>query len=391
MGTKEEYGKLALGENENFCMGGPGIIFSRETLARFTPHIKKCLRNFYTYHEDVELGRCVHKYANTSCTWSYEMQHILYNHPNKTDGYRASNLLSTDILRAVSLHSIKNIRVFTRVHNFALQRRIMEFEQRTMLLHRQIDIYDQILSIQNQIKLQAKNLSKFIQTTKTEQIKVKLKQQYKLLNMPDQQIANQILSLSNHTFRLFTNNNDEQQGKKKIRRKKKRILRFRILEEYLWNILQNYVDRNLSSQSSSNDSSPSISFKSIRSNENIDPKKLSRPKHEPGIYTLFTASQYSANAELPVRSIEPSYRQCFQEVVRTYMEDVNKVSRSMGRFLEYKKTLYGYYKHEPRHGMNYILDLFLIYRKYSGKKMSVSIENFENKTKPHSNRSIGVF
>lgn len=92
---------------------------------------------------------------------------------------------------------------------------------------------------------------------------------------------------------------------------------------------------------------------------------------EPGVYTLFTASQYSANTELPVRSIEPAYKQCFDEVVRTYMEEVNKISRNMGRFLEYKKTLYGYYKYEPRHGMNYILDLFLIYRKYAGKKMSV--------------------
>lgn len=115
-------------------------------------------------------------------------------------------------------------------------------------------------------------------------------------------------------------------------------------------------------------------MKSIRSKKNIDSKKSPRTKHESGIYTLFTASQYSANTELPVRSIEPSYKQCFQEVVRTYMEEVNKISRSMGRFLEYKKTLYGYYKHEPRHGMSYILDLFLIYRKYSGKKMSVSIE-----------------
>ena len=216
MGTKEEYGKLALGENENFCMGGPGIILSRETLARFTPHIKKCLKNFYTYHEDVELGRCVHKYANTSCTWSYEMQHILYNHPNKTDGYRATNLAATDILRAVSLHSIKDIRVFTRVHNFALQRRVMELEQRTMILHRQIDMHNRILCLQNQIQFQTKNLSKLIQKTKNEQIKSKLKQQYKLLNTPDQQIAEQILSLMNDSFRIFTSNNEdyyyEQQG-----------------------------------------------------------------------------------------------------------------------------------------------------------------------------------
>ena len=212
MGTKEEYGKLALGENENFCMGGPGIILSRETLARFTPHIKKCLKNFYTYHEDVELGRCVHKYANTSCTWSYEMQHILYNHPNKTEGYRASNLVSTDILRAVSLHSIKDIRVFTRVHNFALQRRIIELEQRNMLLRRQIALYDQILHVQQRIKLQGKNLSKQIQKTKNEQGKNKFKQQYKVLTMSDQQIAEQMLTLHNSSYRLFLDHYHEPQA-----------------------------------------------------------------------------------------------------------------------------------------------------------------------------------
>lgn len=229
MGTKEEYGKLALGENENFCMGGPGIILSRETLARFTPHIKKCLKNFYTYHEDVELGRCVHKYANTSCTWSYEMQHILYNHPNKTDGYRATNLVSTDILRAISLHSIKDIRVFARVHNFALQRKIMEVEQRNMLLRRQIDVINQILHIQNQIKLQAKNISKFIQKTKNEQIKTKLKHQYKVLNMPDQHIAEQIITLYNNTYQLFTHNNMEQQGRERTLLKNKTYKKLVIL------------------------------------------------------------------------------------------------------------------------------------------------------------------
>ncbi|CAF3449858.1 unnamed protein product [Rotaria sp. Silwood1] len=389
VGTKEEFGKLALGENENFCMGGPGIILSRETLARFTPHIKKCLKNFYTYHEDVELGRCVHKYANTSCTWSYEMQHILYNHPNKTDGYRASNLVSTDILRAVSLHSIKDIRVFTRVHNFALQRKIMDMEQQKMLLRRQIDVYDQILNIQNQIKLQAKNLSKLIQKTKNEQIKIKLKQQYKILNMPDQHISEQIMSLYNNTFRLFINDNNEQQ------------------EYHLWNALRIYFNQSLSSSLSSPSSSSSSSssltndlnfpfpfntgLSMLKNNNNHDyltrtktlnnyHNKFSRQKnnslhekHESGIYTFFTASQYSANTELPVRSIEPAYKQCFDEVVRTYMEDVNKISRNMGRFLEYKKTLYGYYKYQPRYGMNFILDLFLIYRKFSGKKMSVPV------------------
>jgi chondroitin sulfate synthase len=210
MGTKEEYGKLALGENENFCMGGPGIILSRETLTRFTPHIKKCLKNFYTYHEDVELGRCVHKYANTSCTWSYEMQHILYNHPNKTEGYKVRNLVSTDILRAVSLHSIKDIRVFTRVHNFALQRRIIELEQRNLLLRRQINIYDKILNIENQIKLHKTKVSKLMQKTKNEQMKIQFKQLYKLLNLPDQHIAEQLMALYDNTYRLFDIDNNQQ-------------------------------------------------------------------------------------------------------------------------------------------------------------------------------------
>ncbi|CAF1135648.1 unnamed protein product [Adineta ricciae] len=381
MGTKEEYGRLALGENENFCMGGPGIIISRETLARFTPHIKKCLQNFYTYHEDVELGRCVHKYANASCTWSYEMQHILYNHPNKTDGYRAANLVSTDILRAVSLHSIKDIRVFTRVHNFALQRRIMELEQRNMLLRRQVYIYDQILDINNQIKLHIKNLSKLIQKTKNEQVKIRLKQQYKILNKPDQHIAEQIMSLYNNTYRLFVDDTTEPQ------------------EYHFWKVLQKYFNQSLNSSSSlliSNDLmfrslfEPSLAIKTYQTNHHQYSKrtktlnnyhnKFSRQKdasvyeiNESNVYTLFTASQYSANTELPVRSVEPAYKQCFDEVVRTYMEEVNKISRTMGRFLEYKKTLYGYYKYTPRYGMNYILDLFLIYRKYSGRKMSLPV------------------
>ncbi|CAF1379687.1 unnamed protein product [Adineta ricciae] len=339
MGTKDEYGKLALGENENFCMGGPGIILSRETLSRFTPHIKKCLKNFYTSHEDVELGRCVHKYANTSCTWSYEMQHILYNHPNKTDGYRARNLVSTDILRAVSLHSIKDIKVFTRVHNFALQRRMIELEQRTMLLRRQVHLYEKILSLENDLKNQKQ---KFLKANS--KVKTQSKQVYKLLSQSDEHIAEQMMALYNNSHELFNVDG----------------LQSATLDRHLRNALHEYFTR----------SSPSVPD-SIRSM--LKTKFSQKDKILPGIYTLFTASQYAANTELPVRSIEPAYRQCFDEVVRTYMEDVNKISRNMGRFLEYRKTLYGYYRYEPKYGINYILDLFLIYRKYLGKKMSVPV------------------
>lgn len=72
-GNSEEFGLLSLDNDENFCMGGPGVILSRETLKRIAPHLKTCLNSLYTTHEDVELGRCVRKFAGVQCTWSYEV------------------------------------------------------------------------------------------------------------------------------------------------------------------------------------------------------------------------------------------------------------------------------------------------------------------------------
>lgn len=73
LGTPEEYGMLSLGDDENYCMGGPSIVMSRETVKLVGPHVKECLKTLYTNHEDVELGRCVKRFAGVSCTWSYEV------------------------------------------------------------------------------------------------------------------------------------------------------------------------------------------------------------------------------------------------------------------------------------------------------------------------------
>lgn len=75
LGTTEELGKLALEPGENFCMGGPGMIFSREVLRLMVPHISTCLKEMYTTHEDVEVGRCVRRFGGTQCVWSYEVSH----------------------------------------------------------------------------------------------------------------------------------------------------------------------------------------------------------------------------------------------------------------------------------------------------------------------------
>lgn len=59
LGNSEEYGQLSLGQQDNYCMGGPGIVMSRETLRTVAPHLRSCLMELLTTHEDVELGRYV--------------------------------------------------------------------------------------------------------------------------------------------------------------------------------------------------------------------------------------------------------------------------------------------------------------------------------------------
>lgn len=78
MGARDELGKLALEPGENFCMGGPGVIMSREVLKRMVPHIRECLQEMYTTHEDVEVGRCVRRFAGVQCVWSYEVRWLYF-------------------------------------------------------------------------------------------------------------------------------------------------------------------------------------------------------------------------------------------------------------------------------------------------------------------------
>ena len=76
LGTKEEFGQLSLEQDMNFCMGGPGMVLSQATLSRMAPHVSFCLKNLYTTHEDVEVGRCVRKFAETPCTWAFEVRNL---------------------------------------------------------------------------------------------------------------------------------------------------------------------------------------------------------------------------------------------------------------------------------------------------------------------------
>ncbi|XP_015176522.1 PREDICTED: chondroitin sulfate synthase 1 [Polistes dominula] len=140
-GNSEEFGLLSLEYDENFCMGGPGIVISRETLKRIVPHIKYCLRHLYTTHEDVELGRCVQKYAGIPCTWSYEMQSIFYHNSSGNQAF-TGNLKRKEVHRAITLHPIKSSPYMYRLHNYMRGLKIQDLQQDKIKLQR--DIYSMI-------------------------------------------------------------------------------------------------------------------------------------------------------------------------------------------------------------------------------------------------------
>lgn len=72
-GKAEEENKLGLMESECYCLGGPGVIMSRSVLKKIAPNLDSCLKETVSDHEDVELGRCIRKYAGVSCLWAYEV------------------------------------------------------------------------------------------------------------------------------------------------------------------------------------------------------------------------------------------------------------------------------------------------------------------------------
>ncbi|KAH8367665.1 hypothetical protein KR084_001326 [Drosophila pseudotakahashii] len=136
-GNSEEFGLLSLEFDENFCMGGPGVILSSETLRRVAPHIPSCLKNLYSTHEDVEVGRCVQKFAGIPCTWNYEMQYILRHNSSGRNAY-TGKLKRKEIHNAITLHPIKQAPLMYRLHSYVQGLKAEEMRQESLLLHRDI-------------------------------------------------------------------------------------------------------------------------------------------------------------------------------------------------------------------------------------------------------------
>lgn len=289
-GNQEEFGLLSLEYDENFCMGGPGVIMSRETLARVVPHIKHCLKNLFTTHEDVELGRCVQKYAGVSCTWSYEMQTILYHNSSGRDAF-TGNLKQKEVHRAITLHPVKQHSHMYRIHNYMKSLELQDILQKKILLHRDVR------------------------------------------SMMDQ--LNSTHSLPSNEFRL------------------------------------------------TGDSKQLFSSRPGSPNYLGDTDLLGLPpglnKYRPRKvadvikWDFISKAWYSDTDANPRRRIDSYTKEGLDDVVREVMDLINKFSKQRGRVIDFKEIFYGYQRVNPLYGVDYMLDMLLMYKKYRGKKMTVPV------------------
>ena len=114
-------------------MGGPGILFHSLTLLRLKKYIKGCLKTLQTNHEDVEVGRCVFKKLNMSCTNNMEMKYYFkhfYQH-NLHDLKTVTTECEFSLFsKSITMHPFKSANDMIHVYNCALkyQRHVQNFK-----------------------------------------------------------------------------------------------------------------------------------------------------------------------------------------------------------------------------------------------------------------------
>lgn len=282
-GNSEEFGLLSLDSDENFCMGGPGVIFSRETLKRVAPFVDDCLEHLYTTHEDVELGRCVRRFAGVSCTWSYQMQVIFYHNQSGNSAF-TGDLKLKEIHQAITLHPVKHSENLYRLHKYFKGLKIQKNRHDSLNLQRDL-LYSMTALGYNDRPTEG---------------------------IPD------ILSPY-----------DEQ-------------------KRSLWNGTALEIPA-------------SIKKRQPETLDNI------------GEWEFLANSLYSTSDLNPRRRYGTSLKEGLNDAILEVMELINHYSKQRGRLIEFKEMMYAYWKMNPVNGVEYILDLLLVYRKYRGHKMTIQV------------------
>lgn len=80
-----------------------------------------------------------------------------------------------------------------------------------------------------------------------------------------------------------------------------------------------------------------------------------------------------AENQPPRQNINSVLRAALDDTVMQVMEMINENSRSRGRLIDFNEIQYGYRRIDPLHGVEYILDLLLLYKRHKGRKVTVPV------------------
>ena len=210
------------------------------------------------------------------------MQHIFHHNSSGNDAF-TGDLLSREVLRAISLHPIKQSKYLYRLHNFLNMRKIMNLRHRKALIGREI---------------------------------------FKLNRLSKNSSLQQGLTDENY----FGDENE---------------------------------------------------FISVANRFKVPPKlnliKPTTKRQDRSDFDFFTRSLFSPTYVSPKRGLESYWRRSLIDNIRQLMDEINSNSIKRGRLIDFKDLLYGYMRFDPLIGLDYILDILLVYRRYEGKKMTVPV------------------
>lgn len=229
--------------------------------------------------------RCVKKFAGVSCTWSYEMQVILY-HNQSGDAAFSGNLKQKEVHHAITLHPVKQPQYMHRLHQYVQGLHIQDNR------HQSIALYRDLVNSLNIIK---KDESTYLEVES-----------------------------------LLLSNKEKQ------------------------------LNHNLEDAFLLGSSSSLTRGQSQNLNDVLD-------------WEFFVKTIYSYKDLNPRKKITSHMKEGLNDIIRETMDILNSHSKQRGRIIDFKDIFYGYWRLDPIHGVDVILDLLLVYRKYRGHKMTVSV------------------
>ncbi|CAH1255362.1 CHSY1 [Branchiostoma lanceolatum] len=141
--------KLGL-NGRNFCMGGPGVIFSRAAIQALCPHLDTCMEEVMSTEEDVEIGRCVTNHLHIQCTRAWELTELFYHAYEEEfseDRPFTGNLQKNrHLVKSLTLHHMKDPHVMYQVHRHYTKAAMNTTEQEIAMLQESLHSINNILS-----------------------------------------------------------------------------------------------------------------------------------------------------------------------------------------------------------------------------------------------------